>query len=442
MRRKTVLVVLGIAVCAAGVARSASGDVAEEGIPAGANWYLHERESDVTDEGKPVHIAAKVAAYLPNRLGDLFDIFSLQVGVGFGAHVNVHGTRALQVGLGAATGSRIGFDRGQVGVVNESRSEFSLLPINIESFQRTTAGSNFRPYKTSEDLPWRDKKFRDYWGIGAEVTAGIPSVRFEFHPTEIPDFLLGLFGFDFRHDDIPRKAHVKRISLSKNRRMVDRVKRVVIVPSRVVQSRDTRMSVSEGVGVYQSRYSSEFTAGLLGTELAKGSDRRAAGDLTEHGKNVDFDMLTRLLGDTERTVAVDLEWEVVEDIEKTKGLFENPKMRVEKRNEDMSYLRLPNYPGMAKFYGADAVLDVRLWEWGVWRQTLSDNDVVALAVQYRLIKFPENVVLFDWLVVSRDLEKQSGPLAGEGGNPAEFVKESKEVCDVVSAKLRDLICEK
>ena len=79
-------------------------------------WFLKDRGEKVTDEGFKTSGAAKVALYPVNRVADFLDIFTLNLGFGLGLHVNVHGTRALPLGGGAAMQSKLGTDGRYIGI--------------------------------------------------------------------------------------------------------------------------------------------------------------------------------------------------------------------------------------------------------------------------------------------------------------------------------------
>ena len=117
-----------------------------------APWYQGDVEKTIRDEGDIPGIWAKIGYYPVNRLGDFLDMLSVQVGFGFGVHVNAHATRAAQVGFGGSAVSRFGFDGRQGGLCNESKGEFSLLPFTAEGFRRSNAFGGFTDYSIPEDL--------------------------------------------------------------------------------------------------------------------------------------------------------------------------------------------------------------------------------------------------------------------------------------------------
>ena len=58
--------------------------------------------TEITDEGPRIGTQGAIAYYPVNRLLDLLDIVSVQVGFGFGVHANAHATRAVQAGFGGS----------------------------------------------------------------------------------------------------------------------------------------------------------------------------------------------------------------------------------------------------------------------------------------------------------------------------------------------------
>jgi hypothetical protein len=411
-----------------------------EGAADAPAWVCGDQSGKVVDEGPPTPLALKIVAYPFKRIGDLAEIFTFKFGFGFGLHGNLHVTRAAQLGAGLAATSRVGVDRGQVGLLNESTKEISLLMLNAESASRHNVLGTFRDYRTENDLPVRDSYHRDYWGVGGEVAFFIPAITLELHPTEAVDAILGIVGVDFRHDDWRSQAVVRPVPLTPA--TIRAIRRVAIVPSRVIAAPTMCMARKDGPGVYYRRYPKAFAMGLAGVAAGAGEDERAADVLTSSAPAYGdgFDLLSRLLADAERAASVDLRWTVATDSREMLALYRQS--AVAKHNQDLVCNRLPNYRGLAEHYGADAVLDVRVWEWGVWRQSLDEKASVSVIVEYKLIKFPENRVLFDWQVVSRDTKKRGVPLEKFlAGGGCDFFRESEEGVGVVSAKLRDLISE-
>ncbi len=400
--------------------------------------FLKEKvPTKIIDEGRPLSLGKKIALYPVNRVLDLVDLLTFQFGFGFGLHANVHATRFLQAGLGATTTSKLGFDGRDVGLCNDTKAEISALCLSAERYKRQNAFGTFKDY-TKKERPWLYRDHRDYWGIGEEITFFIFNLGYELHVKEAPDFLLGIFGVDYRHDDFPKP---KRGNTKLNLHPTDarKIKKVVICPSRVISDSMTRMATENTVGSYFYRYSSEGYLGRLGEWTARDDDKKVSDQYSRLLDAQGFDLYRDLLEDIERDVVVDLGWEVV-DVDETLSFFDQ--YAVLKNHRGQKIMRLPDYRKIAKYYGADAVLDIRVWECGVWRQNWGDKGVLKMDVGAKLITFPENEVVFDVRVVSQKAPKAGQSLLSFAARDGErLVREVREGCDVITAQIKDLIVE-
>ena len=405
-----------------------------------APWYEGDVERTIRDEGDIPGIWAKIGYYPVNRLGDFLDMLSVQVGFGFGVHVNAHATRAAQVGFGGSAVSRFGFDGRQGGLCNESKGEFSLLPFTAEGFRRSNALGGFTDYSIPEDSATLYRLHRDYTGIGAEATAAILNVGAEIHPVEIFDFVFGIFGVDLSQDDYP-KAWNGNLLTDMDSTKASTIKRVVIVPSRVVHDKRVRLEKTDGVGVYYDRLPAERYWGLLGALFVKQADEQAASEFSSHLSDKKFSIHRELLERMARMAMVSAKWDVVPTDDMLKA-FDTQAVIKEYRGQQIK--RLPNYARLAAHYGADAVLDVRVWEYGVWRKPGTDTGVMRLDCEVKLIAQPSNEVLFDARIVYCPITKGGLSLlefAKSGKNNDNLIDESRQACDVVTASFKDMMLE-
>lgn len=156
-------------------------------------------------------LGEKVILYPVNRILDVFDLVSLNAGLGPDVQINLHATRALQLGGGGAATARAGFNYDRaVGVYRQKGWEASLLPFSWEGYSRT----NVRSWGSIVDathnangmsepgLPIYRDDIRDYWAFGGRVPLGLASVEADAHPNEAADLLLGFFTVDIRNDDL------------------------------------------------------------------------------------------------------------------------------------------------------------------------------------------------------------------------------------------------
>ena len=392
--------------------------------------------SEITDEGPRIGTGGKIGYYPINRVLDLADILSAQIGFGFGLHVNAHATRALQFGAGASAVSRTGLERRGIGVCTESKAELSLLTLGFETVKRTNAFGTYSSYSSAKDRPWLYTRHRDYWAVGVEATAAVLNIGVDIHLVELPDFLLGLAMVDYMHDDLPRRP----LGELKNRLQspeAKALKAVVVVPSRVSDDPSLRMARAEGLGVYYSRFGKEVAFGRLGSVLGSRRDRTLADKLNAVLRAKKFDLEREILERVERVVYLGKGWKVV-DVRKTLKAY--AESGIDKRWGALRVKRLPDYAALAQFHQADAVLDVRVWEWGVWRNTLKQEAVVRLDVEFKLIAHPANEVLLDVRLDSDVKAKPGAALASfETDDGRLLIQETRDAIGVVTAQLADIL---
>lgn len=436
MKRK-LAVVAGLALLGSAYAAAPA---AEPKLPAtGAPWYEGDSESIIRDEGPIAGIFTHIGYYPVNRLGDFLDILQLQFGFGFGIHVNAHATRALQLGFGGSTVSRFGFDGRQGGLSNESKGEFSLLPFTMEGYTRHGSVGGLDDYTLPEDVPVLYRLRRNYTGVGAETTLAIANVGVEARPAEALDFVFGIFGMDLWSDDYPR-AWKGNSRPSMNEEVMSKIKRVVIVPSRVVADRQVRMATGEGIGVYYNRRVQEKYWGLLGS--LGGGDRRAAKEFSNRLVKKQLSLHKELLERMARITMTGCKWDTVATEPMLKAFDEHA---VVKHYRSERVKRLPNYAKLAAYYGADAILDVRVWEYGVWRQNATDSGVMRLDCEVKLIAQPSNEVLFNARILHCP-EKKAGlsllEFAKTSKTADNLVDETRQACDAVMTQFKDIMLEK
>lgn len=148
--------------------------------------------------------------YVPNRIMDALDIFSLSIGAGPVIGADVRATRLVTVGAGAGAAVKVvkGYHR-QYGVELQEGYNIDFLMYSIEK-QQTDMASRFinrididRTCIVTPDDRVYDfyEGARDYWSIGASL-ALILDVDVDVHPVEIFDFVTGIFCIDLCADDM------------------------------------------------------------------------------------------------------------------------------------------------------------------------------------------------------------------------------------------------
>ena len=148
--------------------------------------------------------------YLPNRILDLLDIFSVTLGVGPSVQARLMCTRACDVGAGIGytwKGAK-DFDR-QYGFGVEKYWYWSFIFVGEESYEMTDGTRLMKKYQEDRlgvpDLRTRTYDFfegtRDYWAIGGSLGLVLDGNLY-IHPVEWVDLALGFFLIDIRNDDL------------------------------------------------------------------------------------------------------------------------------------------------------------------------------------------------------------------------------------------------
>ena len=165
------------------------------------------------------YLGERIVLYPVNRVLDLADLISLNVGIGPDVQANVHVTRAIQAGLGASSTARLGFNNHrEIGFYRQAGAEVSFLALTAEYYDKANVSSwgSIKPvlHKVNGvSLPGHKvyRESRDYWAIGAHVPLLLASAEGEVHLKEVPDFLLGFFGVDLGNDDLGVKSGENRL---------------------------------------------------------------------------------------------------------------------------------------------------------------------------------------------------------------------------------------
>lgn len=395
----------------------------------------------VTDEGPVPGIGSKIALYLPNRLLDIADVIHFDIGFGFGALLNIHATRMLQVGGGMSALSRVGIDGRGIGFYSENRSEISILPWSVEGYTRRRATfGTFRDFDSASQREQMYEDLRDYFEIGGSATIAIIGFQGDIRPSAIGDFIVGWAGFDPQSDDYPRRfTRGKKFNFGQSERRS--IQRMAIVTSRVTRSTRVGSEAESGVAVYNHRSVGEFFWGRLGRWA--GSDDDAAEEidlnngLIEMGYDIAPDMAERFEQAFARN-AVGMEIIPAS----TFAPFENGK--VEMRVADETVMRLPNYAGLCRAYEADAVCDLRLLEWSVFKNRPGQGLRIRLNVELKIIKYPENEILVDIAEIVYDVEKKTGTTMDEfRSNNSRLVRiETQQAIDILIPQFIDQLFEK
>ncbi|WP_232224610.1 hypothetical protein [Leptospira fainei] len=149
----------------------------------------------------------KLAWYIPDRILDFLDIFSLNVKIGPQLGVSAWMTRGLQVTLYAGNTVQLGwFQKRTLGFTEELSGEAGLGPIvPITISGRSIGTGSERSVYDSFVLHSPYKKvyqdYRDYWSSGSKVGLILIGAEWEWHWLEVFDLISGIFTFDPLDDD-------------------------------------------------------------------------------------------------------------------------------------------------------------------------------------------------------------------------------------------------
>lgn len=152
----------------------------------------------------------KVALYIPNRIVDLTDLFSVGIGVGGTARAELMATELIKVGGGYDFGTFRAYKdwNRQYGFGMQKGWYWALVSAGEESTNRyNTIGSVDEYYQGCAGIPLPNEPIydyymgkRDFWRIGGAL-GFIVEGEVYVNPIEWVDFLTGLVFIDIRQDD-------------------------------------------------------------------------------------------------------------------------------------------------------------------------------------------------------------------------------------------------
>ena len=153
----------------------------------------------------------KVTLYFPNRVLDLLDSFSLNIGVGLTAHASLRATHEVEIGGGfSATAQMIKDQNRQYGFARRNGVYSGIGPIVAVDMERRPAFLLAKEYFWDKDglVSPSDEWFLpkegvfDFWEIGGSLGLGVIEADVSIHPVEILDAVLGFFFIDISDDDL------------------------------------------------------------------------------------------------------------------------------------------------------------------------------------------------------------------------------------------------
>ncbi len=154
-------------------------------------------------------VPERIALYPIDRLADLVDLVSFDVGVALGGAIRLHVTRAFQGGFGMGWQYGVGLVQPRIlGVQQEV--EIGVAALNYAQFRVSgrrsgmtgpvaTGSADTTGASTPDGGLYQD--YRDYWSVGAGVRVGVVGANLAVHPVQLLDFLLGFVLIDIGNDD-------------------------------------------------------------------------------------------------------------------------------------------------------------------------------------------------------------------------------------------------
>ena len=153
----------------------------------------------------------RVTLYVPNRVLDLLDVFSLEIGTGVTARADLRFTHAVQTGAGIDYTARLVKDTNRQYGCAVQNGWSTLLPgLAAEDTERRPTSALVQEYwvnmegfpNPAEPIYGIRDGARDYWEIGGTLGAGVIEAKVAIHPVDILDAFLGFFLIDIKGDDL------------------------------------------------------------------------------------------------------------------------------------------------------------------------------------------------------------------------------------------------
>jgi hypothetical protein len=187
--------------------------------------YKSKLGSNLTDRLsiKDVNPAIKILCYIPNRIFDLLDIITLEIGPCFGIGVSGGVTEWVTGGIQASAGEAVfGLKRRHLTARVTVENFLELYPFETHSIieNRVYTGGMYSLQFANTGLKMPEDRIyqraRDFWSINAALQLVIIAFREEFHPLEIADFLAGFAMLDPLNDDLGTSRSIKVSRKEKN----------------------------------------------------------------------------------------------------------------------------------------------------------------------------------------------------------------------------------
>lgn len=147
--------------------------------------------------------------YIPNRLSDLMDVFTIEIGAGeIGLDLQL--SRYLTFGAGIGQSYMLGWSiNNQFGIYQQKGWYFDCFRYRASSIQRAPTFGDYSKLYTSGksglvDVPAMFAgNVEDPFALGVKACCFL-NLKLQVHPLELADFIGGLLFIDCPHDDNPK----------------------------------------------------------------------------------------------------------------------------------------------------------------------------------------------------------------------------------------------
>ena len=153
----------------------------------------------------------RLTLYLPNRVLDIMDVFTLNLGGGPTLHGELYATRACEIGGGFGYTFQFIKDHNRQYGYAALNGFGTYLPFATREDIERRPGSLFVPEEwiNHQGVPDPESPIyaphtgiRDFWEIGGSIGALLIDATVSIHPVEILDAVLGFFLIDISDDDL------------------------------------------------------------------------------------------------------------------------------------------------------------------------------------------------------------------------------------------------
>ena len=147
--------------------------------------------------------------YIPNRLSDLMDIITVELGAGeIGLDLQL--TRSLTFGAGIGQSYMLGWSiNNQFGIYQQKGWYFDCFRYRASSIRRDPTFGDYSSIFTSDKSglvdvsAMFDGNVEDPFALGVKACCYL-NLKVQVHPLELADFIGGLLFIDCPHDDNPK----------------------------------------------------------------------------------------------------------------------------------------------------------------------------------------------------------------------------------------------